>query len=138
MNHQASQLRLTLSRSHAELSRTARGARVGWRTTSAIHQASLRGYLPIDPPRLTLRHRDRAFRVLAAGEVIGEHVEHEEVGDRRRRLLADRAEAAGGERALAGLPEDGSLGIGRPHRVGVVGIEAVSEIALGGVEPPIE
>src|SRR3954471_6388414 len=44
---------------------------------------------PVDALELALGHADRALGVLAAGADIGEHVEHHEVGDRRRGLLAD-------------------------------------------------
>src|SRR5712691_10344240 len=77
---------------------------------------------PVDPPRLALGHRDRTLHVLAAGAVIGKHVEHHEVGDRGCCLLADRAEPARGEHALAGFAEDRPLRIGRPYRLRVVGI----------------
>src|SRR5260370_24431375 len=43
----------------------------------------------IDALQLALRDRDRALHVLAPGAIIGKHVENHEVGDRRRRLLAD-------------------------------------------------
>src|SRR5262249_58381826 len=72
---------------------------------------------PVQPCRLALGNLDRALGVLATGADIGEHVEDDEIGKRRCRLLADRAEAADGQRALCRLAEDRVLGIGRPHRV---------------------
>src|SRR5690242_19708717 len=50
----------------------------------------------IDALERPLGVRDRALHVIAAGAVVGEHVDDDEVGDRARRLLADRAEAARG------------------------------------------
>ena len=49
--------------------------------------------LAIDTLQLSLGNRDRALGILRAGAVVGEHVDHQEVGDRRRRLLAGGANA---------------------------------------------
>ena len=57
---------------------------------------------------------------------------------RRRRLLADRAEPARSERALGRLAEDRVLGIRRPDRIGVVGVERMGEIADGRLQPLVE
>src|ERR1043166_2815185 len=70
----------------------------------------------IDALQLPLRHRDRALGVFAAGAVIVEHVDHQEVGDRGCRFLADLADAGCRQRALARLLEHGVLRIGGPHR----------------------
>ena len=53
----------------------------------------------------------------------------DEVGDRGRRLLADRADAAGRQRALGGVAEHRVLRVLRPDRVLVVGVERLGEVA---------
>src|SRR5450759_1416122 len=80
-------------------------------------------YSTIDALQLPLGNRDRALGVLAAGAVVRNHVDHQEVGDRGRRLLAGRADAGSGKRALAGLAEHLILRIRRPHRRGIIGVE---------------
>src|SRR5262245_7873191 len=60
----------------------------------------------VEPHRLTLGDLDRGLGVLASGTDVGEHVEDDEVGKRRGRLLADRAKPARGERALGGFAEN--------------------------------
>src|SRR3984957_334864 len=49
--------------------------------------------LAIDALQLPLAVRNRTLGVLGAGAVIGEHVDHQEVGDRGRGLLAGGANA---------------------------------------------
>src|ERR1700730_13130114 len=56
--------------------------------------------LAIDALQLPLAIRDRALGILGARAVVGEHVNHQEVGDRGRRLLAGGADA-GSARLLA-------------------------------------
>src|SRR5450631_2711980 len=87
-----------------------------------------RSYSTIDALQLPLGNRDRAWGSLAAGAVVGEHVDHQEVGNRGRGLLSGRADAGSGQRALAGLAEHLVLRIGGPHRRGIIGIERVGEI----------
>src|SRR5262249_34909032 len=57
--------------------------------------------LPIQPLRLAFGDLDRTLSILATGARIGEHVEHDEVGERRRRLLADRSLPAPGPPAVS-------------------------------------
>src|SRR5690349_10826179 len=61
--------------------------------------------LPVNPLQLPLRDGNRAFHVLAAGAVVGEHVENDEICDGGRGFLADRTQSAGGERAFGGIAE---------------------------------
>ena len=103
--------------------RTAPGVPPAFRVSSAI-----------EPRRLPLGDLDAALGVLAAGADIGEHVEDDEVGERRRRLLADRSQAARGQRALGRLAEDRVLGIGRPDRVLSYALR-VSEISDRCLQP---
>src|SRR5262245_41221768 len=70
----------------------------------------------IDALQLPLGFHNGALRVLGASAVVGEHVDHDEVGDRGRRLLADMADAGGRKRALGGLRERLVLRICRPDR----------------------
>src|SRR5580704_4765036 len=56
--------------------------------------------LAIDALQLSLAVRNRTLGVLGAGAVIGEHVDHQEVGDRGRGLLAGGADARRRQRAL--------------------------------------
>src|ERR1700716_700015 len=72
-------------------------------------------YSTIDALQLPLGNRNRAGGRLAAGAVVGEHVDHQEVGDRGRRLLARCADARRGKRAFAGLAEHCVLRVGGPH-----------------------
>src|SRR5713226_9222707 len=58
---------------------------------------------PVEPRRLALGDLDRALDVLAAGADVGEHVDQDEIGERRGRLLAHRSLPAGGERAFRRL-----------------------------------
>src|SRR5258707_15494314 len=76
--------------------------------------------LAIDALQLPLAVRDRALGVLGAGAVVGEHVDHQAVGDRGRRLLPGGADAGSGKRALAGLAEHLVLRVGGPHWGGVI------------------
>src|SRR5581483_5378585 len=92
----------------------------------------------IDTLKLTLRNRDRALYVLAACAVVREHVEDDEVGNRRRRLLADRTEAARRERTLGDVAIRRVLRIRGPDRILVVGVEAVREVALRRLDPWVE
>src|SRR6185437_2646071 len=56
----------------------------------------------IDSLQLPFGVRDRALGILAAGAVIGEHIDHDEVRDRGRGLFTGRADAeAGSARLLA-------------------------------------
>ena len=80
----------------------------------------------------------RGLGVLAAGAVAREHIEQHEVGDCRRRLLADRALPARGQRPLGNVAEHRALGIGGPDRIAVIGIQTVREVALGGFDPFVE
>src|SRR4051794_23291501 len=118
MNQKPSQLRLVLSWSQAVASRICAFAARGCRAMSAIgeipscewHDAmspercnrvdEAGGNGPpassmsaIDALQLPFRDRDRAGGGLAAGAVVGEHVDHQEVGDRSCRLLAGLADA---------------------------------------------
>src|SRR6478672_4894152 len=144
MNHSASQLWFTLSRSHAPTSGIDRGEIACLRARSAINYPSMvsiiaascpargqacAGCIPlrtcilnrrfpfsdhhcscclssVQPHRLALGDLDRALGVLAPGADVGEHVEDDEIGKRRGRLLAHLAEPARGERALGRLTED--------------------------------
>src|SRR5450759_3762515 len=90
---------------------------------AAIGSQPARLYSTIDALQLPLGNRDRSLGVLAAGAVVRKHVDHQEVGDRGRRLLAGRADAGSGKRALAGLAEHLILRIGSPHRRSVISIE---------------
>src|SRR3990170_3519036 len=81
--------------------------------------------LAIDALQLALGNRDRALGVFTAGAVVGEHVDHQEVRDGRRRLFADLADARGRQRALAGLAEHLVLRVRGPNRRVVVGVERV-------------
>src|SRR5438105_15783663 len=117
MNHRPSQSRFTLSRSQAVTARIGRLVCLALTTTSVIGPVSVEnraggaGAPPavampasaVEPRRLAFGDLDRAFGVLAAGADIGEHVEHDEVGKCRRRLLADRAESARRQRTLGRL-----------------------------------
>src|SRR5262245_52483986 len=94
--------------------------------------------LAIDPGELALRDLYRILDVLAAGAIVGEHVEQDEVGNRGGRFLADRAEATGRQRALGCLAEHRALGVAGPYRVGVIGIERVGQIADRRFEPLVE
>src|SRR4051795_10856479 len=76
--------------------------------------------LTIDALQLPLAIGDRALGVLGARAVVGEHVDHQEVGDRGRRLLARRTNTGSRERALAGLSENGVLRICSPHCRGII------------------
>src|SRR4030081_3324332 len=71
--------------------------------------------LAIDPLQLPLAVGDCALCVLCARAVGCEHVDHEEVGDCGCSLLAGRADAGSGKRALASLAEHPVLRIRRPH-----------------------
>src|SRR5690348_5963966 len=102
--------------------------------TAAMDAGGCSGLRPpaastINALRLPLGDGDCAFHVLTPGAVVGKHVEHEEIGDCRRRLLADRAEPAGREGALGDVAIDSTLGVRRPDRILVVGVEAVRQIA---------
>src|SRR4051812_40171594 len=68
----------------------------------------------INALQLPFGNGDRALGVVASAAVVGEHVDHQEVGDRGRRLLAGRADAGSRQRALAGLAEHLVLRIGGP------------------------
>src|SRR5258705_10444460 len=68
------------------------------RTASCLQPAQL--YSTIDTLQLPLAVRDRTLGVLGAGAVVGEHVDHEEVRNHGRRLLAHRADAGSGKRSL--------------------------------------
>src|ERR1700753_165171 len=70
------------------------------------------GLTAVDSFQWPLGFRDRALGILGAGAVIGEHVDHDEVGDRGRRLLAGRADAGGRQRALGGLSEHRNVWVG--------------------------
>src|SRR5215475_7349316 len=59
-----------------------------------------RHLLAIDALQLPLGFGDGALGVLGAGAVVGEHVDHDEVRDRLRRLFADRSDPGGWQRAL--------------------------------------
>src|SRR5712691_799334 len=83
---------------------------------------------PVEPRRLALGDLDRALDVLAAGADVGEHVDQDEIGERRGRLFAHRSLPAGGARAFRRLTKDRVLGIGRPDRVLVIRIERVGQI----------
>src|SRR5471032_322097 len=69
----------------------------------------------IDALQLPLGNRDGALGVFAAGAVVGEHVDDEEVGDRGCRLLADLADAGRGQRTFARLLEHRVLRVGGPY-----------------------
>src|SRR6266702_4639864 len=97
----------------------------------AVTRHPLRFSLAIDALQLTLGFRDRGLGILGAGAVVGEHVDHQEVGDRGCRLLARRTDAGRGKRALAGLSEYGVLWIRGPDRRVVIGVERVREIPAG-------
>src|SRR3954470_12344579 len=84
-------------------------------------QRPARLYSTIDALQLPLAVRDRTLGVLGARAVVGEHVDHQEVGDRGRGLLGGRTNTGSGERALAGLTENGVLRICSPHRRRVIG-----------------
>src|SRR6476620_3038872 len=71
--------------------------------------------LAIDALQLPLAVRDRALGVLGARAVVGEHIDHQEVGDRGGRLLAGGADAGSRKRALAGLAEHLVLRVCGPH-----------------------
>src|SRR6476469_8045674 len=92
----------------------------------------------IDTLQLPLGNRDRTLRVLAPGAVVGEHVDDDEVGDRGRRLLADRTEPACGACARGDVAERRGLRIGGPYRVLVVSVEAVRQVTLGRLDPRVE
>src|SRR5262249_18272741 len=103
----------------------------GEESASASHLNAAAAILPplhhltVQPPGLALGDRNGAFHIFATGAVVREHVDDEEVGDRRRSLLADRAEMTGGERALGAVAERRALRVGGPYRIGVVGVERV-------------
>src|ERR1700726_4479414 len=103
MNHAPSQLRSTFRRSPARVSWDACAVTELGRTASAISS-------PINSPQLPVRDRDRILGVLTPGAIGGEHVEHDEVGDRGGGLLPDRTEPASGERALGGVAERRAFG----------------------------
>ena len=84
-------------RSYGELSSDAR-RRAAMLAAPGLHSA-------IDALQLPFGNRDRALGVLAAGAEVREHIDHQEVGDRGRRLFAGLADAGGRKRALAGLAE---------------------------------
>src|SRR5215471_4090915 len=90
---------------------------------------------PLQPP-LGCSHRSLGF--VAADAIARKHVQQDEIRNRRCRLLADRAETAGRQAALAGLAKNRRLRIGSPRRVLVVGVEAVGHKALRRLEPWIE
>jgi hypothetical protein len=92
----------------------------------------------IDALRLALGHRDSTLGVLASGREVRKHVHHDEVGDRRRGLLAERAEAAGRQRALGDVAIGRALRIGGPDRVLVVVEQEVRQVALRGLDPRVE
>src|SRR5712672_4153530 len=96
------------------------------RAAACLQPARL--YSAINALQLPLGNRDRTLGVFAAGAVVGEHVDDEEVGDRGRRLLAGRADAGSGKRTLTGVTEHFVLRIGLPHRSRVVAFERVGEI----------
>src|SRR5258708_7832463 len=91
--------------------------------------------LAIDALQLALALRNRGLGILGAGAVVGEHVDHQEVGDRGRRLFAGRADAGSRKRALRGLSENGVLRVRGPHRRRVVGVERMGEIAPCAGQP---
>lgn len=64
---------------------------------------------PVDARELPLGDAHRRLGVLAAGAVAREHVDEHEVGDRRRRALADRTFAAGRQAPLGDVAIDGAL-----------------------------
>src|SRR5450631_1828752 len=72
--------------------------------------------LAIDTLQLPFGNRDRALGIVASGAEVGEHVDHQEVGDRGRGLLPGSADAGGRKRALASLAEHRVLRISGPHR----------------------
>src|SRR5262245_10656009 len=139
MNQKPSQSRLTLIRFHGVASRTGAFILFGSIATSAIDFSLLPfeeartaksgpGFQSlssaIKPLRLPLGDRDRTFDIFTAAAEIGEHVEHDEVGQGRRRLLSDRSKSAGRQRALGNVPAYGQLRIGGPDRVLFVSDEA--------------
>src|SRR6476620_3703608 len=101
MNQMPSQLRLTFNRSQALISRISRFARcwpvpIATVAMSLFHSgrilfiadgrgrplpAALPMRLAIDALQLPLGNRDGTLDVLAASAVVGEHVDHQEVGD---------------------------------------------------------
>src|SRR5436309_6577152 len=106
MNQKPSQSRLPASRRHAG---GAAGADLAGtclllltastiETSPAIHRIGAAGLDPaarsrpsaIKPPGRTLGQRNGALQVFPAGDVVGEHVDHEEVSDCGGRLLAER------------------------------------------------
>src|ERR1035441_8482860 len=153
MNHMASQLRFTFSRSQGV---GARGAGlgllmarsvIGRSTLKACHLSppgrevnSRSGPLPADAASALLRAIDSLqlplciaygrLDVIFAGAEAGKHVEDDIVRNRGRRLLAVGAEAAGRKRALGHVTKRRALRILSPDRIGVECIEAVREIAL--------
>src|SRR5689334_23812982 len=105
MNQNPSQFRLCLSWSHAVASRISVLARWGARAMSAmsvIPSAVAVGRAAPMPPaplssaidalQLPLGFRDGGLGVLRTGAVVREHVDHDEVGDRGRRLFAGVAD----------------------------------------------
>src|SRR5579885_3697155 len=54
------------------------------------------GVSPVNPLQLPLGDGDRAFDVLTARAVVGEHIQDEEIRDRGGRLFADGAQPSGG------------------------------------------
>ena len=75
------------------------------RGSGGLHPAAARPIVStIDALQLPLGNRDGALGVFAAGAIVGEHVDHQEVGDRGRRLLAGvPMPEAGSARLLAWL-----------------------------------
>ena len=72
-----------------------------WMERVAVVRRLLQLRSAIDALQLPLGFRDGGLGILGAGAVVGEHVDHDEVGDRGRRLLAGRADARRRQRALA-------------------------------------
>src|SRR5882757_5992949 len=113
---------------------------------TVLRRADARGAPPdpatasasIDALQLPLGILHRGLGILRAGAIIGEHVDHDEVGDRGRRLLAGRADAGGRQRTLRGLPEHGVLRIGRPDGRGVIGVERMGQVTPRARQPLLE
>src|SRR6476659_7774622 len=119
MNQKPSQLRLVLIWSHVVASRICALAIRGWSAMSAIGDVPTKELMAraavacrprpsrsaINSLQLTFGFGHGGFAVLGAGAVVGEHIDHDEVGNRGRCLLAGRSDAGSRQSALAGVAE---------------------------------
>src|ERR1700716_823751 len=119
MNENPSQLRLVLIRSQVVASRICCLATRGCSAMSAIGDVPIERMMErtaVDPPsapvlsaidalQLPFGFRHGGLAVLGARAEVGEHVDHDEVGDRGCRLLTRRTDARGRQGAFGGLTE---------------------------------